>query len=170
MTFSRRTFVAAATGVVGSLAGCSGGSGGGGGEDTETETPTPTDTPTETPTPTATPTPTPSGPPEDAPVATVGLSNKTFHPMELEIEPGTVVEWVNNGMGRHQLEDADFHDGYAKSWKMDEELVSEPVTHYFPEPGIYEVKCSLDYGHIGGCSVVVVGDNTYEKELPCSPQ
>ncbi|MFB6109070.1 MAG: hypothetical protein ABEJ82_09585 [Haloplanus sp.] len=90
--------------------------------------------------------------------------------MKAEIEPGTVVKWVNKGLGRYLLEDADFHDGYAKQWDMKEELVGDPVTHYFPEKGIYEIKDSLNFGHIGGCGVILVGDVTYEKNLPCSPQ
>jgi len=179
MTFSRRKFVAAAAGLVGSLAGCAGGSGGGGdGEDGDTE---PTATETSTPEPTATETPTPSGPPEDAPVQTVTVENKTFIPMVAEVEPGTVVEWVYDGIGSHSVTSMSpsssesgrtaWNPDVASDWEMNEDIGSEPVSHYFPEEGVYEYKCSYDFGHIGGCAAVVVGDQEYDQEmLPCEPQ
>jgi plastocyanin len=177
MTFSRRQFVAAATGIVGALAGCAGGGGGGGNE----ETATPTATPTETATPTATPTETPSGPPEDAPVFTVGNENKTFVPMVAEVEPGTVVEWTTESLSKHSVtsmspssSDAGrqaWNADIASDWEMDQDLGGDPPTHYFPEPGVYEYKCKYDFGHIGGCAAVVVGDQDYDQEmLPCQPQ
>ena len=181
MTVSRRKVVAAAAGLVGSLAGCAGGSGGGsgggdgGGEATETDTPEPTATATETPT------PTPSGPPEDAPTTTITVENKTFIPMVAEVEPGTVVEWVYEGIGSHSVTSMSpsssesgrtaWNPDVASDWEINEDITSEPVSHYFPEPGVYEYKCSYDFGHIGGCAAVVVGDQDYDQErLPCEPQ
>jgi plastocyanin len=170
MTFSRRTIVAAATGLVGSLAGCSGGSGGGGNGGGE-ETDAPTATTTATATPTATATSTPTGPPEDAPVQSVTVENKTFIPMVAEVEPGTVVEWTYEGIGSHSVTSTQFNEDVAAEWSFDKDLSSEPVSHYFPEPGVYEYKCSYDFGHIGGCGAVVVGDQDYSQEmLPCEPQ
>jgi plastocyanin len=176
MVFSRRKVVAAAAGLVGSLAGCSGGSDGGGGDDG-----TATATPTATATATTTATPTPSGPPEDAPVLNVTVENKTFIPMVAEVEPGTVVEWTYDGIGSHsgtamspassERSRRAFNPDIASEWSFDEDLSSEPVSHYFPEPGVYEYKCSYDFGHIGGCAAVVVGDRDYDQErLPCEPQ
>ena len=101
MTPSRRKIVAAAAGLVGSLAGCAGGSGGG--ESEETEEPTATATPEPTATPTATATPTPSGPPEDAPVQSITVENKTFIPMVAEVEPGTVVKWTTESLSSHSV-------------------------------------------------------------------
>lgn len=184
MTVSRRKVVAAAAGLVGSLAGCSGGSGGGGGEGGEsggeaTATETATDTPTAEPT--ATETPTPTGPPEDAPEFTVVNENKTFIPMVAEVEPGTVVKWTTESLSSHSVtsmtpsaSETDrkaWHPDIASDWEMDEDLGSDPVSHYFPEPGVYEYKCDYDFGHIGGCAAVVVGDQDYgEDMLPCEPQ
>ena len=156
MTFSRRKIVAAAAGLVGSLAGCAGGSGGGGdggGGDEATATETETPEPTATATATATP----------------------------EVEPGTVVQWVYEGIGSHSVtslspssSESDrtaWNPDVASDWEMNEDLTSEPVSHYFPEPGVYEYKCSYDFGHIGGCAAVVVGDQDYDQEmLPCEPQ
>ena len=183
MTFSRRKIVAAAAGMVGSLAGCAGGSGGGdggdggGGEATATETPEPTATATATPT----PTPTPSGPPEDAPEFTVSNENKTFIPMVAEVDPGTVVKWTTESLSSHSITSMSpsasesgrqaWNPEIASDWEMDEDLGGEPVTYYFPEPGVYEYKCDYDFGHIGGCAAVVVGDQDYDQEmLPCEPQ
>jgi len=182
MTFSRRKIVAAAAGLVGSLAGCAGGSGGDsdggdGGEATATETATETATPE----PTATATPTPSGPPEDAPEFTVINENKTFVPMVAEVEPGTVVKWTTESLSSHSITSMSpsasesgrraWNPEVASDWEMDEDLGGEPVTHYFPEPGVYEYKCNYDFGHIGGCAAVVVGDQDYDQEmLPCEPQ
>jgi|GEM_PF-2414231 len=180
MTFSRRKIVATAAGLVGSLAGCAGGSSGGGGDggdggSTATETPEPTATATETAT------PTPSGPPEDAPTQSITVENKTFLPMVAEVEPGTVVEWSYDGIGSHSVTSMSpsssesnrraWNPEVASDWEMDEDISSEPVSHYFPEPGVYEYKCSYDYGHIGGCAAIVVGDQDYDEEmLPCERQ
>ncbi|WP_248897559.1 cupredoxin domain-containing protein [Haloplanus halobius] len=172
MTFSRRTIVAAAAGLVGSLAGCSGGSGSTG-DDTATATPTETATETATPT--------PSGPPEDAPVQSVTVENKTFIPMVAEVDPGTVVEWTYEGIGSHSVTSLSpsssesgrqaWHPDIASDWEMNQDISSEPISHYFPEEGVYEYKCRYDYGHIGGCAAVVVGDQDYDQEmLPCEPQ
>jgi plastocyanin len=169
MTPSRRKIVAAAAGLVGSLAGCAGGSGGG--ESEETEEATATATPEPTATPTATATPTPSGPPEDAPVQSITVENKTFIPMVAEVEPGTVVEWTYEGIGSHSATSTQFNPDVAAEWDFDEDLSSDPVSHYFPEPGVYEYKCSYDFGHIGGCAAIVVGDQDYSQDmLPCEPQ
>jgi plastocyanin len=178
MTFSRRKIVAAAAGLVGSLAGCSGGSDGGDGAE-ETDTATATATATETPT--ATATSTPSGPPEDAPEFTINNENKTFIPMVAEVEPGTVVKWTTESLSSHSVTSMSpsssesgrraWNPEVASDWELDEDLGSEPVTHYFPEPGVYEYKCDYDFGHIGGCAAVVVGDQEYDQEmLPCEPQ
>jgi len=177
MTFSRRKIVAAAAGLVGSLAGCSGGSGDGG--DGSTETATATATATETPT--ATATPTPSGPPEDAPEFTITNENKTFIPMVAEVEPGTVVTWTTESLSSHSVTSMSpssstsgrraWNPEVASEWELDEDLGAEQVSHYFPEPGVYEYKCNYDFGHIGGCAAVVVGDQDYDQEmLPCEPQ
>mgnify|MGYP000168040923 CR=1 FL=1 len=179
MTLSRRKIVAAAAGLVGSLAGCAGGSGGG--DDGGGSEATATETATETPTATATATSTPSGPPEDAPTQTITVQNKTFVPMVAEVEPGTVVEWVYDGIGSHSVTSMSpsssesgrqaWNPEIASDWEMNKDITSEPVSHYFPEPGVYEYKCSYDFGHIGGCAAVVVGDQDYSQDmLPCEPQ
>jgi plastocyanin len=179
MTFSRRKIVAAAAGLVGSLAGCAGGSGdddGDGGDGGEA-----TATATETPEPTATATETPSGPPEDAPVFTVSNENKTFIPMVAEVEPGTVVEWTTESLSSHSVTSMSpsssesgrqaWNPGVASDWEFNEDMGAEPISRYFPEPGVYEYKCKYDFGHIGGCAAVVVGDQEYDQEmLPCEPQ
>jgi plastocyanin len=183
MTFSRRKLVATAAGLVGSLAGCAGGSGGGGGggSDDGGDGATETATATATPEPTATATATPSGPPEDAPVQTITVENKTFLPMVAEVEPGTVVEWVYEGIGSHSVTSMypsatesgrrAWNPDVASDWEMNEDIGSEPISHYFPEPGVYEYKCRYDFGHIGGCAAIVVGDQEYDQEmLPCEPQ
>lgn len=173
MTYSRRKIVAAAAGLVGSLAGCS--SGGNGGEGTATSTATATEEPT------ATATATPSGPPEDAPTFTVTNENKTFIPMVAEVDPGTVVEWTTESLSSHSVTSMypsasesgrrAWNPEVASEWEMNEDMGGEPVTHYFPEPGVYEYKCNYDFGHIGGCAAVVVGDQDYDQEmLPCEPQ
>jgi len=179
MTFSRRKIVAAAAGLVGSLAGCAGGGGDGGGSGEATATETATET--ATPEPTATATPTPSGPPEDAPEFTVTNENKTFIPMVAEVEPGTVVKWTTESLSSHSVTSMypsasesgrrAWNPDVAADWEMDQDLGAEPVTRYFPEPGVYEYKCNYDFGHIGGCAAVVVGDQDYDQEmLPCEPQ
>ncbi|WP_338741741.1 hypothetical protein [Haloplanus salilacus] len=180
MTFSRRKVVAAAAGLAGSLAGCAGGSGGGGGDGGDGGDSTATETATDTPEPTATATATPSGPPEDAPTETVTVENKTFIPMVLEVEPGTVVEWVYEGIGSHSVTSMSpsgeggrqaWNPDVASDWEMKEDISSEPISYYFREEGVYEYKCHYDFGHIGGCAAVVVGDQEYDQEmLPCEPQ
>jgi plastocyanin len=177
MRFSRRQIVAAAVGVTGSIAGCSGGSGSENGDGGATEAPT--EEPTDTPTPTATSTP--AGPPDDAPVFTVTNENKTFVPMVAEVDPGTVVEWTTESLSRHSVTSMSpsssdggreaWNPDVAADWELDEDIGGDPVTHYFPEPGVYEYKCDYDFGHIGGCAAVVVGDQDYDQEmLPCEPQ
>ena len=175
MTVSRRKIVAAAAGLVGSLAGCAGGSGGG------ESTSEPTATATDTPEPTATETPTPSGPPEDAPTFTIVNENKTFIPMVAEVDPGTVVEWTTESLSSHSVTSMypsaskssrrAWNPDVASEWEFNQDFGAENVTHYFPEPGVYEYKCNYDFGHIGGCAAVVVGDQDYDQErLPCEPQ
>ncbi|WP_435069569.1 cupredoxin domain-containing protein [Haloplanus sp. C73] len=140
-----------------------------------------TATATETAEPTATATATPSGPPEDAPTFTVTNENKTFIPMVAEVDPGTVVEWTTESLSSHSVtsmypaaEESGrmaWNPEIASNWEMDQDLGAEPVTHYFPDPGVYEYKCDYDFGHIGGCAAVVVGDQDYDQEmLPCEPQ
>jgi plastocyanin len=183
MTFSRRKIVAAAAGLAGSLAGCAGGSGGGGGggDGGDGGDETATATATDTPEPTATATPTPSGPPEDAPEFTITNENKTFIPMVAEVEPGTVVTWTTESLSSHSITSMSpsaeengrraWNPDVASDWEMDEDLTSEGVSHYFPNEGVYEYKCDYDFGHIGGCAAVVVGDQEYDQEmLPCEPQ
>jgi plastocyanin len=183
MTFSRRKIVAAAAGLAGSLAGCAGGAGGGGGGggDGGGGGGDSTETTTNTPEPTATATATPSGPPEDAPVFTITNENKTFVPMVAEVEPGTIVEWTTESRSKHTVTSMvpsgseegrqAWNPDVASEWEMDENVTVDPVSHYFAEPGVYEYKCDFDFGHIGGCAAVVVGDQDYDQEmLPCEPQ
>lgn len=143
-----------------------------GGMVSETEAPTETtqpatDTPTttETTTETETTSPATTATPEEVP--TVEMDNIAFSPMELSIEPGTEVRWVNRDGIPHDVVSDQFNSG-ATQWDFESDRISngEEVYYTFEEPGTYEYYCSV-HGASSMCGVVLVGDASRAGSLPC---
>lgn len=160
MDRTRREFLAGIAGGSALLAGCSGsGSGGAYGGATATETATPSRTSTETPTATRTATPTGS-------TKTVEMVNTSFEPLRASVEPGTTVKWVNRDGYAHDVTSATFHEK-AASWDFQKQVPSGgTVSHTFEMSGIYEYYCTI-HGKSQMCGVVLVGDVSLDKKLPC---
>lgn len=131
----------AAAGLAVLVAGCSGGDGG-----TEPSA----ERSTETPSP-------------DAVVEMVGTS---FEPRRLEVSTGDTVMWDNGSNYGHTVTSVQFHDS-AQSWSFDEGAPGgETVTHTFDDSGVYEYYCT-QHGRETMCGVVLAGDATLDKSLPC---
>jgi len=160
--------------VAGVMAGCTDGGGdettepdGDGSAETDTTTtaesePTATTEPMETTAAPATesPTATPAG-------TTVEMKNVSYDPMEVAVEPGTTVRWVNRDGVPHDVDSGQFNDG-AADWGLDSDTVSEGgvITYTFEAAGTYEYFCSV-HGKDSMCGVVLVGDASRAGPLPC---
>lgn len=139
---------------------------------TDTATPTPTETtdgttPTDTPTGTATGTPTATPAGEETVVKATG--SDTFEPVRVSVPPGSTVTWKNTTSGTydsHTVTAEQFHD-VAEDWSMAARFQGgEKVSHTFDSAGIYEYYCSI-HGETVMCGVVLVGDVSLDKDLPC---
>jgi len=119
------------------------------------ETPTETKTPTETET--------------ESTSKTVSILNNYFSPVRVLIPSGGKVVWSNEAAGAytsHTVTSAQFHES-ATQWEFDAETSSgDQVSHTFQEAGIYEYYCTF-HGQSSMCGVVLVGDVSFEKTLPC---
>lgn len=119
--------------------------------------------PTETRTPdtqTQTATPTPVGP-------AVEMEGVEFAPMELSVEPGTTVRWVNRDGVPHDVVADQFNSG-ATRWEFESARIGngETVEYTFEETGTYEYYCSV-HGAQSMCGVVLVGGASRAGSLPC---
>ena len=136
---------------------------------TDTETQTTTETATESPdgtTTEGTPGTTETATPEPE-AEVVEMDGTAFVPMEVSIDPGTEVRWVNRDGIPHEVQSAQFNDG-ATEWEFDSEELGrdEETTYTFDEPGTYEYECDI-HGASTMCGVVVVGDADRAGPLPC---
>lgn len=134
---------------------------------TETVTETTTETPTETATPTETTTPTPTETGSGS-SATVTVGDNYFSPERTEIDSGGTIEWeaLANNYGNHTVTATQFHDD-AAAWSKDTTLApGDSTTRTFESAGIYEYYCSI-HGESSMCGVILVGDVTLSKDLPC---
>ena len=156
-------------------AGTDGGRDGGGSTSTRAPTMTPPEDGTTRPgpdetvstVPPVTPTTTTAAVPiTDDPDAVVTIRDSTFEPRRLSIDPGDEVRWVNGDGVDHAVESVRFHDS-AVEWGHGTLVpAGEDTQMGFDDPGIYEYGCSL-HGAETGCGVVLVGDVSLEKRLPC---
>lgn len=153
-----------------------------GGMQTETETTT-SQSPTETDTQTTTQNGTES--PEETSTATtettettetatatpdgqvIEISGMSFAPMEVSIEPGTEVRWINRDGIPHDVESTQFNDGAAE-WDFESGEIeeNEEASYTFDESGAYEYYCTI-HGKSTMCGVVLVGDASSAGSLPC---
>lgn len=99
--------------------------------------------------------------------ASVELKDTSFTPMRLSVEPGTTVTWTNRDGFTHDVQSAQFHDN-AASWDFYSGELSQGATaeHTFESEGIYEYYCTI-HGKSTMCGVVLVGDVSLDKRLPC---
>jgi plastocyanin len=81
----------------------------------------------------------------DGPVVTVLSIDNTFEPQNVEVAPGTTVEWINGGANEHDILPAEGNPltdfGVEK-----EDFPPRRVGVYrytFTEPGTYDYYCSL---------------------------
>lgn len=136
---------------------------------TPSETPPPEDTtaPSSTPTPEQTSTATPTPTPEPAATATVRISQGSFEPRRLRVEPNTRVRWVNDGVDEHRIESLRVDDA-TTAWEYASSTFGRDATvsRVFREPGVYAYY-SPTYGRSTSCGLVAVGDATFDGDLPC---
>ena len=124
-----------------------------------TESPAETTTGTNATETTQTATPEPDG-------QLVDIDSMAFAPMEVSIDPGTEVRWVNRDGIPHEVTSARFNSG-ATQWDFSEEAEGdEEINYTFDDPGTYEYYCSI-HGKSTMCGVVLVGDASRAGSLPC---
>lgn len=102
--------------------------------------------------------------------ATVTLSGIDFDPRIVRVEAGGTVTWTNEGSAEHTVEAATLTDAGA-SWMFGTERIGpgDSVTNTFSDPGAYEYVCNV-HGESEMCGVVLVGDASYDAELPCEDE
>lgn len=160
-------------GMVGALSGCTESEDAqtDDGEASATESPTESSTATETPTETATntETPTATATATESTSKTVSVLNNYFSPVRISVPPGGKVVWSNEATGAytsHTVTSTRFHES-ATQWEFDAETASgDRVSYTFEKAGIYEYYCTF-HGQSSMCGVVLVGDVSFEKTLPC---
>lgn len=69
---------------------------------------------------------------------TVTIRDNTFSPRHVTIDPGTVVEWVNEGRNDHNVLPDEGDEFESRTIEPDERY-----EHRFDEPGTYEYYCSF---------------------------
>src|SRR5829696_3984342 len=84
-------------------------------------------------------------------VATVAIRDFYFEPSQLIVEPGTTVQWVNEGTTQHTV----FATSPAGAFRSEALYPGESFTHTFPQrfpkaspdsptkPGTYEYVCEI---------------------------
>ncbi|MFB6112483.1 MAG: plastocyanin/azurin family copper-binding protein [Halodesulfurarchaeum sp.] len=98
--------------------------------------------------------------------ASVSAADTSFDPVRLSVEPGTTVTWSNTDPYGHDVTSAQFHDS-ATDWSFSRTLPpGGTVSHTFDSSGVYEYYCTV-HGRSTMCGVVMVGDVSLEKSLPC---
>lgn len=163
MTVNRRDLLAAVAAGTGALAGCLTGGDGSGETTTEAATTVATTT-TEEPTTTTTAEPTTT----TSSGASVVMSDSSFAPRTVSIEPGTLVTWTNTDAYTHDVTSAQFNDG-AEQWDFQSGDLGEggQVSYRFEESGVYEYYCTV-HGQSTMCGAVLVGGAEMAGDLPCS--
>lgn len=163
MRVNRRAVLAAVAAGSGTVAGCLTGSGGtdetatpsdsGGTDATTVETTTVETTTAETTT---------SG------GASVVMSQRSFSPRVLSVDPGTTVTWTNTDTYAHDVTSARFHDE-ADPWDFQTDTVpdGDAVSYTFADAGVYEYYCTV-HGRTNMCGAVLVGGASLPSDLPCS--
>ncbi|MET0628967.1 MAG: cupredoxin domain-containing protein [Acidimicrobiia bacterium] len=91
---------------------------------------------------------------------TVDVRDNVFTPKTIEVEPGTVVRWVNRGRNTHNVKpDEGFEFGSRNLTK------GQSYSFEFEEPGTFGYFCSLHGAPgKGQFGAVVVGDTGYTAE------
>jgi plastocyanin len=99
----------------------------------------------------------PTGAPE---FVTVDVRDNVFAPKTIEVEPGTVVRWVNRGRNTHNVKpDEGFEFGSRNLTK------GQSYSFEFEEPGTFGYFCSLHGAPgKGQFGAVVVGDTGYTAD------
>ena len=97
----------------------------------------------------------------------VEISGMSFSPMEVSIDPGTEVRWINRDGIPHDVESAQFNGG-ATEWDFEsgELEEDEEASYTFDQAGTYEYYCTI-HGKSTMCGVVLVGDASRAGPLPC---
>ena len=89
-------------------------------------------------------------------VEPVDVIDNTFRPGEIEVAPGTEVEWTNKGRNDHNVLPV---EGEEWGVEVDDFAPGDVFRHRFTEPGTYAYYCSLHAtttkGMVG--TVVVTG-------------
>ena len=104
----------------------------------------------------------------DPGVRTVTISGTNFRPRTVSVEPGTTVEWVNEGDASHTVSAANFSTD-ASSWSFSSDTIERggSATHTFEEAGIYQYFCTI-HGKSTMCGAVLVGGERMDNDLPCA--
>jgi len=97
---------------------------------------------------------------------TVEMVSTSFEPVEVSVDVGDTVRWVNNDSFGHDVTSEQFTSD-AATWELSEAVSGGgSVTHTFDSSGVYEYYCTI-HGKTSMCGVVLVGDVSYEGTLPC---
>lgn len=94
------------------------------------------------------------------------MEDDSFQPIQISIDPGMRIKWVNNDSSVHTVTAAQFHEE-ASEWSIDEPVgQDESFSHQFDETGIYEYRDKF-VGEDSMCGAVLVGDVSLDASLPC---
>lgn len=97
---------------------------------------------------------------------TVEMVDTSFDPMQVTINVGGTVKWVNKDSFEHDVTATQFSEG-AADWSFQKTLSNgQSTTHIFESEGVYEYYCTI-HGESSMCGVVIVGDVSYDGSLPC---
>jgi plastocyanin len=96
-----------------------------------------------------------------------------FEPMELPVDVGTAVTWVNRDeriMPRHEVESKQLVEA-ADDWEfrapLDEQ--GDTASHTFEREGIYTYFDPTEGTVDCMCGLVAAGDVSFDGRLPCGP-
>ncbi|MFC6764553.1 cupredoxin domain-containing protein [Natrinema soli] len=97
---------------------------------------------------------------------TVKMEEYSFDPVRKTVSPDTAVVWKNVGSASHVVDSVQFHD-VADQWQLRTQVLrsGDSAVYEFSEEGIYEYYCGLQGEDM--CGVVLVGDVSLSKRLPC---
>lgn len=84
----------------------------------------------------------------------VNMTDFTFQPQRIEVEPGTTVTWVNNDAFAHTVT-AGTRDNPTDEFSSGEIEPRDSFSYTFDEPGTYEYFCTI---HEGMSGTIVVAE------------
>jgi len=93
--------------------------------------------------------------------ATIEMSDDTFIPLRQSIDVGGSVTWTNNDDSMHEIVTDNTNEIEPTQVES-----GDTFSHTFSEEGVYEYS-DLNLGQETMCGVILVGDVTFDEDLPC---